>query len=150
MPRMVFMKFMNAAPEQNDTVTEQDWKHVQELIAELKQDEACEDFLKALFQWDLVVKSFRKTADRRLLFSTPTEVDLQFHAMSINALLALGNALLLQAKQFSPEELAKHRVKHSEIEAYVEDLAQRHREWHHGFTADEVSALRRKIFSHAS
>jgi len=131
-------------------LTEQDWKHVRELIEELNRDEACQDFLKGLFQWDLVVKSFRKTENRRMIFADPTKEDLRLHAMCLNALMAIGNALVIQAKEFSPEELAKHNVAHEQIEAYVEDLAQRYREWHHGFTTDEVEGLRRKIFSCAS
>ena len=138
------------APLPEESITPQEWQGVKELIDELEQDAQCELFVKSLFQWDLAVKYFRKVELRRIILGEPKEEDLRFHAMCLNALMAVGNALLLKAKTLKDGYLASINITYSQIDAYVEELSQSYREWHHGFTKKEVGDLKARIFGGAA
>lgn len=132
------------------SITQEEWKWVADLIEEVHRDIQQEArrarFAKILFQWDLAVRQFRKIEQRRLLLQKPTEIDLKCHALCLHLLLAIGQALVLDAKRFPGAELEELGVKREEIEAYVEELAQSLREWHHGFTQSEVELARERLF----
>ena len=116
------------------------------MIGDVQRDTKREAFVKRLFQWDLAIRQFRKVEMRRVILQPPAEPDLRYHALCLHALLAIGHALSIQARQFKPEELDLFGVKHDEINAYVSELEQSFREWHHGFAEAEIEEARRGIF----
>ncbi len=120
------------------------------MIRDLSREERREEFLKNLFQWDMAVRQFRKTELKRIIIGSPSQHDLDFHALCLHALLAIGRSLLVDSRNFDPAELEKNNIAHDHIESYVEELEQSFREWHHGLTADEVKAAEAKIFGAAS
>jgi hypothetical protein len=120
------------------------------MIRDLEREESRNEFLRNLFQWDLAVREFRKVETKRVVLGTPTEHDLRFHAICLHSLLALGHALVGQSEDFSKEELSHCNVDHRHILAYVEELELSFREYHHGFTEDELKAAQAKIFSVAA
>jgi hypothetical protein len=126
-------------------ITREEWAWVQDLIGDVQRDGKREAFAKSLFQWDLAVQQFRKIELRRIILQPPSEADLRYHAWCLHALLAIGHALVIQARGFKPEDLDRFSVKHEEIEAYVTELEQSFREWHHGFTPGEVGHATREI-----
>lgn len=127
-------------------ITREEWTWVEELIRDVERDHLKEAFAKRLFQWDLAVQQFRKIEQRRLLLQPPTQDDLRYHAICLHALLAIGNALVIQARSFKPEDLATFDVRHAEVEAYVSELNHTLNEWHHGFSKAELEAARNHIF----
>ena len=143
------MFHMVTQPDLPDIGTASDWQGVQDLIQEIQRDEQCKVFAKTLFQWDLAIKIFRKTETRRITLGNPTEQDFKFHALCLGALISSGSALCIWAKTFTSEELGKFNVTYEQIDAYVEELKQSFREWHHGFSSSEVDTLRNKIFGAA-
>jgi len=58
--------------------------------------------------------------------------------------------LIIDSRRFKPDDLVKFQIKHEEIEAYVEELEQSLREWHHGFTENELKQVREAVFGAAS
>jgi len=127
-------------------ITREEWAWVEDLIKDVGREEEGDLFAQKLFQWDLAVKQFRKLEQKRIILGTPTEIDLQFHALCLHGLLTIGRALVITSKQFNAEELVKFQVRHDQIEAYVEELEQSFREWHHGFTEDELARVREALF----
>jgi len=83
---------------------------------------------------------------RRIILASPTENDILHHALCLHALLAIGNALLLEGKKFSDEQLAIFKVSFNQITAYVAELEQSFREWHHGISETELAKSRQAIF----
>jgi len=130
-------------------ISPNDWQSVQDLIEEVQREEQCAIFAKTLFQWDLAVKMFRKVEMKRFIIGTPNELDFKFHAICLGALVSLGSALSFSARGFAVEELQKFNVTRDQIEAYVEELKQSFREWHHGFTKPEIKSLKNLIFGEA-
>ena len=129
-----------------DAITPREWQWVQELIADVQRQARREAFAQTLGQWDLAVRQFRKVEQRRFVEHTPTEEDLRYHALCLQALLAVGHTLVLDAQRFSEEELAALNVRPEQIVAYVEELNQSLREWHHGLSAEEIKAAQDRIF----
>jgi len=132
------------------SISREEWSWVEDLIHEVNREVQQEvrraTFARNLFQWDLAVRQFRKIEQRRLLLQKPTELDLQCHAICLHALLAIGHALVLASKGFQAEELDELGVKREEIAAYVAELEQSLREWHHGFSETEINQAREKLF----
>ena len=143
---------MNATPElfPQENITPEEWAWVQDLIQEVQREEKRESFVKSLFEWDLAVRQFRKVEMRRIILASPTENDILHHALCLHALLAIGNALLLEGRKFSDEDLVTFKVSMPQIVAYVAELEQSFREWHHRISEVELSKTRQAIFSVAS
>ena len=118
---------------------------MEDLIRDVAREERTDVFAKKLFQWDLAVRQFRKIEQRTFILAEPTPTDLEFHALCLHGLLMIGRSLVLESRQFEPEDLARFQVKDDEIEAYVEDLEQSFREWHHGFSKEELEKTRRLL-----
>jgi transcription termination factor NusB len=133
-----------------ERITQEEWVWVRGLIEDVARDDARIRFVQALFQWDLAVKQFRKVEQKRIIHGAPTAVDFHFQALCLHALLAIGRALILESKRFDPADLERLQIKNEEIESYVEELEQSLREHHHGFRADELDRVRRKVFGCAS
>ena len=132
------------------SISREEWSWVEDLINEVNR-EVQQQFRRAtfprnLFQWDLAARQFRKIEQRRLLLQKPTELDLQRHAVCLHALLAIGHALVLASRGFQVEELDQLGVRREEIEAYVAELEESLREWHHGFSEEEINQAREKLF----
>src|SRR5438132_7615831 len=136
---------MTHSPVARDEITPQEWEWVHEMIGEIERQEKREDFARWLFQWDFAVKGFRKVAQRRIILGRPTDADWRFHAICLHDLLATGHALILRSRDFDAAELKQFNVSHEDIEAYVAELEQSFREWHHGFTETEVSNAQQAI-----
>ena len=134
-------------PEQ---FSQEHWDWVRDLIRDLEREQQCDEFLKRLFQWDMGVKQFRKIEMARMILGDPNESDFHSHAACLHALLAIGHSLILEAEEFDGKELAHESVQHAQISAYVEELEQSFREWHHGFNKTEIEEAQRKIFGAAS
>ena len=130
--------------------TQQEWQWVHEMIDEIEDQERREDFARWLFQWDFAVREFRKVEQRRIVVGSPNEFDWRFHALCLHSLLATGNALILTSHAFDADDLKRFGVSHADIEAYVAELEQSFREWHHGSTDAEVAAAQKAIFGAAS
>lgn len=124
------------------------WVHG--MIRDIVREETCEEFLKNLFQWDMAVRQFRKTELKRIIIGNPSQHDLNFHALCVHALLAIGRSLLVESRNFDQSELAKNNISHDHIESYIEELEQSFHEWHDGSTAEKVKAAEAKIFGAAS
>ena len=122
------------------------WQWMREMIEDVSSDQERDEFVRGLFQWSFAVAQFRKVEQKRLLLQEPTELDLRFHAMCLNALLARGHALVLASRLFTDEQLAAFNIQMSDITAYVEELEQSLREWHHGFSRAEVEKASETIF----
>ena len=129
-----------------DSITREEWAWVEDLIKDVAREEESDLFAQKLFQWDLAVKQFRKIENKRIILGTPKPIDLQFHALCLHGLLTIGRALVISSGRFKPDDLTKFQIKHEEIEAYVEELEQSLREWHHGFTEGELAKVREAVF----
>ena len=142
----------NSSPElfSNEDITPQEWAWVQDLIQDVQRQELCETFAKSLFEWDLVVRQFRKVEYKRIVIGSPTENDWLCHSVCLYALLAFGKLILLQSRKISDAELKALGVTRDEIVAYVEELEQSSRERHHGITEAELSTVREAIFGGAT
>jgi hypothetical protein len=138
---------LTAAPREE--IAQLEWKRVQEMIAEVGRQERREDFARWLFRWDFAVREFRKVEQRLIILGTPSEWDWHCHADCLHSLLGAGHAIILASKGFKAEELSQFGVTHSQIEAYVADLEQSFREWHHGFAEAEISELQQAILGSA-
>ncbi len=68
----------------------------------------------------------------------------------LHGLLALGHSLVLQAERFSEQELTALNVRYDQLVAYVEELDQSLREWHHGLSVEEIKAAQTRIFGGAA
>jgi hypothetical protein len=89
---------------------------------------------------------FRKVEQRKVVLQEPTELDLRFHAMCLNALIARGHALVLASRLFTEEQLSGFKIHRPDIEAYVEEIERSYHEWHHGFTDAEIKTASTSIF----
>jgi hypothetical protein len=127
-------------------ISREHWEWVRGLIRDIEREEKRDEFLRTLFQWDLAVREFRKVELAAMILGQPVEQDFHFHAICLHSLLATGHSLILMAEQFDPKDLEHCRVEPAQITAYVEELEQSFREWHHGFNDHEVEATRVKIF----
>ena len=81
----------------------QDWAPVRQLIEEVQEQEKQEQFAATLFQWDLVVRFFRRVEKTHMLDREPTQQDLQYHKAFLNALLSVGQFLAISAEKLSNE-----------------------------------------------
>lgn len=129
----------------DDSITREEWAWVESLIKDVAREEESDLFAQKLFQWDLAVKQFRKLENKRIILGTPKPLDLQFHALCLHGLLTIGHALVIDSRRFKPDDLVKFQIKHEEIEAYVAELEQSFREWHHGFTENELAEVREAV-----
>src|SRR2546422_11779055 len=109
---------------QADLITPQEWRWVQELIADVQRQEQREAFAQTLGQWDLAVRQFRKVEQRRFVEGSPTEEDLRYHAACLRALLAVGHNLVRHAQRLTDQELAALNVRREEVGACVEEIKQ--------------------------
>ncbi len=139
---------MNRAPElfPIDSITPLEWAWVQDLIQEVQRQELGDAFARNLGEWDLAVRQFRKVEYRRIILGSPTEDDFLHHAACLHALLALGNILLMETRKFSDSDLTALGIARQTVAAYVAELEQSFREWHHGISETELNAVREKIF----
>ena len=141
---------INATPELfPQDISPEEWSWVQGLIQDVQRLEQRDTFAKNLFGWDLAVQQFRKVEMKRIILGSPTENDILHHKICLHALLTIGNAIVLDAKRFSDEELAALKVTRQQIAAYVSELEQSYREWHHGISEAELAKVRESIFSAA-
>lgn len=143
---------MNVTPElfPQENITPEEWAWVRDLIQDVQQEEQRDSFVKSLIEWDLAVRQFRKVEMRRIILGSPMESDILHHALCLHALLAIGNALLLEGRKFSDEQLSVFKVSVSQVAAYVAELEQSFREWHHGVSETELAKTRQSIFGAAS
>jgi hypothetical protein len=132
------------------SITPQEWDWVQELIQEVQRQELREAFATGVGSWDLAVRQFRRVEMRRIITGTPTEKDRLHHAICLHALLAFGKVLVLEARRFSDADLAGVGIAQDQIAAYVAELEQSLREWHHGISEAELNAARQRIFGAAA
>lgn len=127
-----------------------EWEWVQDLIRDVERQEERENFAKFLFQWDLAVREFRKMESRKVTLSeNPSARDLRQHAICLHMLLGLGHIIVLESENFGEEELNQWNIRHDHIKAYVDELEQSFREWHHGYTLEEINSAQKKIFGEA-
>jgi hypothetical protein len=131
-------------------ISREHWAWVRGLIRDIEREEQRDEFLKQLFQWDLAVREFRKVEMSLMIMGQPDENDFHCHAICLHSLLALGHSLAMLSAEFNPAELAHCRVEHPDIDAYVEELEQSYREWHNGFSVEEIKAAEVKIFGGAA
>src|SRR5436190_13702947 len=110
------MSAMNTVSK-GDSITPQEWLWVQELIAEVQRQERREAFAQRLGQWDLAVRQFRKVEQRRFVDGSPSEEDLNYHAVCLHALIDVGENLAEEAQRFTDPELAALKVRRVEITA---------------------------------
>ena len=129
-----------------NTITREEWTWVEELIRDVAQEEERNTFVKNLFEWHLAVRQFRKIEQKRIILGAPTPVDMECHALCLHGLLTMGHGLVLQSQQFKDSALAQFNVRHEEIAAYVEELEQSLREWHHGFAEKDLESVRKSVF----
>ncbi len=134
----------SAVPSNN--ISAQEWAWVQALIQDVQRQEMCDAFVKNLWQWDLVVKQFKKVEHEYIILGSPTDTDWKSHEICLHALLAIGKFLALEAKKLTDSELATFSVTREQIEAYVAELEQNFREWHHGIPEHDLNRVREKIF----
>jgi len=137
---------MKESVREDIRTTAEHWEWVRGLIRDIEREEKRDEFLKLLFQWDLAVREFRKVELTAMVLGQPNEKDFHFHSICLHSLLALGHSLILMAEAFEPKEFAHCQVEHGHIAAYVEELEQSFREWHHGFTDHEIAETKAKIF----
>ncbi|MCI0535423.1 MAG: hypothetical protein L0Z50_09345 [Verrucomicrobiales bacterium] len=130
----------------DEAIAKEEWQWVRELIQDVDQDTRRDQFVRSFFHWDLAVHQFRKVEQKRVISQTPSETDLRNHALCLHALLTIGHALVFESKKFQAEQLGQFGVKHSDIDAYVDELEQSLREWHHGFSGDDIVEAQQKIF----
>ena len=130
-----------------EVITREEWAWVEGLIHDVAREEKGDLLARRFFEWDLAVRQFRKMEQKRMIPGGPTPIDLEFHALCLHGLLTVGHGLHLDAKRSSPEELARFEIKPEEIAAYVEDLEQSFREWHHGFSEQDLDKVRQAVFS---
>ncbi len=133
-----------------DSITREEWAWVENLIKDVARDEQSGLFAQRLFQWDLAVKQFRKMEQKRIILGSPTQVDFDFQALCLHGLLAIGRALVLDSRRFRAVDLEPFQIKHEEIQAYVEELEQSFREWHHGFTTADLDRVKQAVFGGAA
>jgi hypothetical protein len=133
-----------------ESISLRDWVWVQDLIQEVQRQQIGEAFARKFWEWDLAVRLFRKVEFRRMVLASPSEADLLWHAACLHALLAMGNLLLLEARKLSLSEMESFGLRHEQLDAYVAELDQNFREWHHGMSETELTAARQKIFGVAA
>lgn len=127
-------------------ISQEEWQWVHDMIRDIEREEQRDQYLSSLFQWGLAVRQFRKVEIKRMILGNPDEADFDYHAMCLHALLAIGTALKMNVGQFEREDLIKFHVEPEHILCYVQELEQSFREWHHGFTPQELGAAKAKIF----
>jgi hypothetical protein len=139
-----------ASASPSNRITSQEWTWVQNLIRDVQREEMCDAFAKNLWQWDLVVKQFRRVEFARIICGAPTKSDFEAQAICLHALIATGRFLALEARKFTGPELGKFGVTQEQIEADVASLEQSLRERHHAIPESELKAVREKIFGVAA
>ena len=128
----------------------QDWAPVRQLIEEVQEQEKQEQFAATLFQWDLVVRFFRRVEKTHMLDREPTQQDLQYHKAFLNALLSVGEFLAISAEKFSNEDLKPFRIGKEDLLAYLRELEHSYSEWHGELSDARRQDLSQKIFGGAS
>jgi hypothetical protein len=124
----------------------QDWAPVKDLIEEIQQQEL---FAAAFFQWDLVVRYFRRIEKAHFLDQAPISDDLRYHKAALLALLSVGQYLVIASARFSDEDLVAFAISKENMLAYIRELEHSYIEWH-GELSDETRAeLNRRIFGAA-
>jgi hypothetical protein len=124
----------------------QDWAPVKDLIEEIQQQEL---FAAAFFQWDLVVRYFRRIEKAHFLDQEPVPDDLRYHKAALLALLGVGQYLMLASDRFSDEDLVSFGITKENMLAYIRELEHTYIEWH-GELNDETRAdLNQRIFGGA-
>jgi hypothetical protein len=131
-------------------VSREHWAWVRGLIRDVEREEKRDEFLKQLFQWDLAVREFRKAEMSLVIVGQPDSGDFHCHAICLHSLLAMGHSLLLVGEEIDLTKLAHFREEHAHVGAYVEELKQSFREWHSGFSMEEIKAAELKIFGGAT
>src|SRR5205823_7082370 len=129
-----------------EAITLVEWAWVEGLIRDVSRDGETNPFARRVFQFDLAMQQFRKLEHKRIVLGSPTAADLDLHARCLEGLLTIGRGLVLGAGQFEPGELARFGIKHEEISACIEDLEQSLREWHHGFSEEQLATVRQRLF----
>lgn len=127
-------------------ISAEQWEFVRNLINDIARAQKRDEFVGSLFQWDLAVRQFRRVELNRVILGDPDKRELDLHAVCAHLLLGIGHALKMLSDDFTDEELAAFAVTRGQIAAYVEELEQSFREWHHGLTPEEVRAAEVRIF----
>lgn len=140
---------MSAAAATVEEVSPAELQWVHAMIGDIEAQETREDFARRFFQWDFVVREFRKVEQRRITLGQ-TEADWRLHALCLHSLLAIGHDLVTHSRELSAAELKRFGAAHDDIAAYVAELEQSLRESHHGFAAAEVAQAQEAIFGAAS
>jgi hypothetical protein len=84
--------------------------------------------------------------DRGIVAGQPTAEDLQYQSSCLHVLLALGQALQVEARKWPEDKLVLLGFRHAELDAYFAELEQSARELNHGFSGEELAAARERIF----
>ena len=77
---------------------------------DVAREEESDVFAQKLFQWDLAVKQFRKIEQKRIILSTPKEIDL------------LHGIWLQLSNDVAPEEIHHHDVVHFALEELKQEM----------------------------
>lgn len=143
---------MQTMSTEQDKITPSEWEWVKSLIEDLRIEEKAEgirNFIKEVLQWENLTDFVRKAELQRMVLATPSETEMEIHAICLNGLIMVGRTLLLRARGIR-SELEQFGVTLEEMQANIEDLERSLREWHlHGLTEAELTSLQTKIYGEA-
>lgn len=124
------------------------WRWVEGLIADIEADNAAQCFHAALaaVRWHVAIQEFNKLEVERMALAEPTLNDLRGHKYCLDKLIAAGEIIANAIEEAGDAGLQGYNMTLADFTAYIDDLRQRHREWHHEFTGAEVLAAQTKIF----
>ena len=124
-------------------ISTQDWAPVKDLIEEIQQQEL---FAAAFFQWDLVVRYFRRIEKAHFLDQEPISDDLRYHKAALLALLGVGQYLMLASDRFADEDLAPFAINKEDMLAYLRELEHTFTEWHGELSEKRCPEITGRIF----
>jgi hypothetical protein len=127
-----------------------DWNAVTEFIKEVAQAQNRDHFKRSLVEWQLAVRRFHSVEFRQMVLREPDENDLRFHAICLQSLLAMGEALASWSRGLDAAALADVQIGHDDLQASIEDLKLGLREWHHSCPPEELKRLQDIIFGGAA
>lgn len=129
-------------------ISREDWAPIQALLEEVQEQERQEHFVAALYQWDLIVRLFRRIERERLIDRPPTKTDLRYHKFLLHTLLGIGNFLEIQAARTPSDELKKNfGIRREDLAAYLRELEDTYNEWHGEIEPRRLEDLKAAIFS---
>jgi hypothetical protein len=127
-------------------IGESDWAAVEELVRQIKEDEARAATLEQVGFWLSAVSLLRRIEDRMTSMPAPVSRDSEHHRALLEILMGCGAVFAMALRRIGEEPLRAVGFDPRNFDAAVEELRMKHAAMYGDMTAARRTGILREVF----